>query len=97
MPRNYTLKQRKTLAEVRRIARKLINIEELEKRKYRPQLGLEGYMDASAADLELDNQPSYSVLEENLREAITQAKDIGLNNDPLVKKVGELAFEGISK
>ncbi len=88
----YNPKQKETLTKIKRIIGELIEIEELQKRKYQRQIGLQDYMDASEADLLLDFVPPYHVLEEKLRESITQARNIGLSKDPLVEKVGEIAF-----
>ncbi len=88
----YNNKQLSALQKVRGIVEQLIEIEDLQKRKYQSQLGLKGYLDASLADLLLDAYPDYSTLEERLKETITNAKSLGLSKDPLVKKIGALAF-----
>lgn len=89
---HYTREQIKILTQVKRIEQDLVERERLEKQRCQPQLGVNGYMSASDADLHLDNFHPYHVLEENLRGALTKAISLGLSEEPVVKELSSLAF-----
>ncbi len=91
MSDNYTPEQKAALKGVESAVRTLIELEELQKKACQPHIGLQGYMNASAADLQIDNYPPHYVLEERLRRQVTEAQKLGLRNDPLVKKCGKLS------
>ncbi|MBS3071811.1 hypothetical protein J4408_02370 [Candidatus Pacearchaeota archaeon] len=88
----YTLEQQKSLKSVRDITGKLIEIEDLQRRAYQPIYDMNCAMNQAVADLSLDNLQPYHVLEERLRKAVAEARSLGLGNDPLIEKVGALAF-----
>ncbi len=92
---NYTPEQIKVVDKIKGIVRTLITIEGLETKRHQPQLGIQGYLDASAADLALDTYPPYSALEENLRKEIETARGLGLDKDPFIVKIAKLAFQDI--
>ncbi len=91
MSDNYTAEQRAARGEVRNAVMTLIAYENLEKQAHKPQLGIQGYLDASGADLQLEQFPPYDIMEQRLRARIIEARNLGLGDDSLVKICGELA------
>ncbi len=91
MVNNYTPEQEVALEKIRGIVGRLIEIEEFQTKAHQPQLGLQGYSDTSDADLCLENYPPSYALENELRKKIVAARNLGLENDPLVRICEELS------
>jgi hypothetical protein len=89
---NYNSEQQEALTQIRGLMNQLIKVEKLSQDKYKPSFNWEGHMRQAVADIALDNYQSYQVLEERLRKTITEARDLGLTKDPLVKRIRKLAF-----
>lgn len=89
---SYTPEQRSALDSVVKATRRLEELEELQAQAYQPIINLDRAMDSAVADVCMDQFPPYSVLENRLRRAITRARNLGLGDNPFIKKVGRIAF-----
>ena len=89
---NYNPEQQGAIDSVKRITKQLVEIENLEREAHQPIYNLEGAQSQAVADICLDQYPPYHVLEERLRTAVTEARKLGLHEDPLVKRIRALAF-----
>ena len=88
---SYTKVQVGALKSFYGILRQLIEVEALQERVYRrPVIGMDNLMDQAVADFELDSHHSYPLLESRLRNAITNARLVGLGQHPHIRKAAEL-------
>jgi len=88
----YTTEQHNAFGLVRNIVVQLVKHEHLQKRAHQTIYDIDHALDQAWADIDLDTMPPYSVLEERLRVAVREARDLGLARDPFIQKVGALAF-----
>ena len=90
---NYNPEQVNAYGVVEGLVNQLVEIEELQGRAHKlPVLGVSGALDQATADIRLDCLPPYAVLEERLRTAITEARDLGLDKDPFILEFEARAF-----
>ena len=88
---SYNLQQREALKGVVHAVNTLVDYENLKARASMPQISLEGHRSAAVADIRLDTYPPHDVLKQRLKEQVIRAREIGLADDPLVKKCSEMS------
>ena len=91
MPEEYSTEQNQALSQMYDVVKQLVEVEELQNRRYQPILSLKNALDQATADIALDNYPSYANLEARLRRTINQAREAGLGDHPDVKIYAKLA------
>lgn len=89
---NYTPEQREAINKVVEAQDQLKEYEKLTQRKYKRQYSMDDFIDSCDADLTMGTFPRYSTMEKTLREAITAAEKLGLENYPGLAELKQIAF-----
>lgn len=91
----YSQEQIQAIRNVNKALHRLQEYEKLTQQKYRPIYSLHDQLESDTADLMMDMFPSYNTMEENLKNAITRAKEAGVGKAKGMKELEQLAFQSV--